>query len=170
MKKWQTVKMQVSELMPADYNPRDITEKALTGLGNSIERFGVVQPVVWNRRTGNVVGGHQRLKVLIANGETETDVVVVDFDANEEMALNLALNNPAIQGDFVSDKLGTLLENFETNSKELFDSLMMQDLTKFLDKEITGAEEFTPEQFDNFKHKCPRCGFEYDKDGKNEPA
>jgi ParB-like chromosome segregation protein Spo0J len=69
----------LSELIPAPYNPRAISPEALAGLRGSVERFGLVEPVVWNRRTGRVVGGHQRLKVLQQMGETETQVVVVDL-------------------------------------------------------------------------------------------
>ncbi|MFT5303833.1 MAG: ParB-like chromosome segregation protein Spo0J, partial [Mariniblastus sp.] len=82
----------VSDLIPADYNPRDISETALQGLRNSVERFGLVEPIVWNKRTGKVVGGHQRLKVLQQMGELETQVAVVDLNETEEKALNVALN------------------------------------------------------------------------------
>jgi len=59
------VKMKIADLNPAPYNPRKISNRAMTGLSASIVRFGLVQPVIWNEKTGNVVGGHQRLKVII---------------------------------------------------------------------------------------------------------
>jgi ParB-like chromosome segregation protein Spo0J len=62
---------------------------AMAGLSKSIERFGNVQPIVWNQRSGFVVGGHQRLKVLRANKVKTTEVVVVDLDEKEERALNI---------------------------------------------------------------------------------
>ena len=95
--------MPIQELAPAPYNPRAISPEALAGLRGSVERFGLVEPVVWNRRTGHVVGGHQRLKVLQQLGENETQVVVVDLEEAEEKALNVALNNPAIAGEFTAD-------------------------------------------------------------------
>jgi len=58
----------IAELQAAPYNPRVISQEMLDALGASINRFGLVEPVVWNRRTGHVVGGHQRLKVLQAQG------------------------------------------------------------------------------------------------------
>ena len=58
--------MKVADLTGAPYNPRTISDEAMKGLSASIERFGLVQPIVWNRRTERVVGGHQRLKVLVA--------------------------------------------------------------------------------------------------------
>lgn len=78
--------MAVADLNDADYNPRTITEAALRGLGASLERFGLVQPIVWNERTGNVVAGHQRLRVLRAEGVERTTVVVVDYSESEERA------------------------------------------------------------------------------------
>ena len=81
----------LADLVPAPYNPRAISDDALAGLGESIGRFGLVQPVIVNARTGRVVGGHQRLKVLQARGVEETDVVVVDLPEAEEKALNSLL-------------------------------------------------------------------------------
>lgn len=93
----------ISELKAAPYNPREISEKSLLGLTASLTRFGVVEPIIWNERTGYVVGGHQRLKVLEQEGIKETTVVVVDLEEKEEKALNITLNNKAIQGDWTSE-------------------------------------------------------------------
>ena len=54
----------LSELTPAPYNPRAISTAELEGLRASLDKFGLVEPVVWNRRTGHVVAGHQRIKAL----------------------------------------------------------------------------------------------------------
>ena len=76
-------KINAARLNPAAYNPRrDLKpgDKDYDKLKRAIEEFGFVEPVVWNQATGNVVGGHQRLKVLLDMGETEIDCVVVDID------------------------------------------------------------------------------------------
>ena len=65
------ITLPVSDLHPADYNPRkDLApgDKQYDKLARSIETFGYVEPIVWNRTTGNIVGGHQRLKVLVEQG------------------------------------------------------------------------------------------------------
>jgi len=72
-----------------------------------VDAFGVVEPLVWNRRTGHLVGGHQRLAVLRARGDTHADVSVVDLPPAREKALNLALNR--IQGRWDEDRLAELL-------------------------------------------------------------
>jgi DNA modification methylase len=74
----------------------------------SLDEFGCVEPLVWNRRTGNLVGGHQRLKVLLAQGQTEVEVSVVDLSPEKEKALNLALNKA--EGRWDEAKLAALLD------------------------------------------------------------
>lgn len=110
-------KIEASRLNPAAYNPRrDLKpgDKDYIKLKRSIEEFGFVEPVVWNERTGFVVGGHQRLKVLLDLGQTLIDCVVVDFEPEREKALNLALNR--IQGDWDEGKLAELLADLDASA------------------------------------------------------
>ena len=63
----QIIKKKIDELKPANYNPRKNLkpgDKEYEKLKKSIKEFGYVEPVIYNKRTGIVVGGHQRLKVL----------------------------------------------------------------------------------------------------------
>lgn len=92
----------VADLQPAPWNPRAMDDAARAGLDASLDRWGLVQPVIWNERSGYVVGGHQRLHKLLRDGVERTIVVVVDLDESEERALNVALNNPHIAGQFVA--------------------------------------------------------------------
>ena len=74
-------KKNTADLLPADYNPRkDLKpgDAEYEKLKRSIEQFGYVEPVIWNKTTGRVVGGHQRLKVLVDMGLTEVDCVSED--------------------------------------------------------------------------------------------
>jgi hypothetical protein len=124
-------KMKLSDLKPAEYNPRTISDEAFSGLGESISRFGLLAHIVWNKRTGNIVGGHQRFKQLQEMGEEETEVVVVDLDDNEEVALNITLNNPQIRGDFTKD----VIEQLRVSEAQLgnsFRQLGLLDLYEFL--------------------------------------
>ena len=85
----------VKQLNPAAYNPRkDLRPEDVIyqRLERSINKFGCVEHIIWNERNGNVVGGHQRLKILLAADETELDVSVVDLSPEDEKALNIALN------------------------------------------------------------------------------
>ena len=119
--------MKLSDLVPADYNPRDIKPDALEGLGAVITRFGLVQPVVWNKRSGNIVGGHQRMKVLMQEGVEEATVAIVDLNDTDEKALNIALNNPHIAGDF-TDGLQSLLRSIKDEDASLLTDLHLDKL------------------------------------------
>ena len=104
-------KVEVSRINPATYNPRlDLKpgDPDYEKLRASINTFGYVEPLVWNERTGTLVSGHQRLKLLIEGGVTEVEVSVVDLPLEKEKALNLALNR--IRGDWDENKLAKLLE------------------------------------------------------------
>ena len=106
--------IKVTELNAAQYNPRIALEPGMPEwekLKTSIEQFGNVEPVVWNRRTGNVVGGHQRLAVLKSMGYESVPCSVVDLDEKEEKLLNIALNK--IKGQWDYDKLEEILSDFD---------------------------------------------------------
>jgi len=110
-------KIKAELLKPARYNPRkDLKpgDKEYQKLRRSIEEFGYVEPVIFNRRTGNVVGGHQRLKVLLDLGHSEIDCVVVELDPEREKALNLALNK--IQGEWDETKLAELMAELDAGA------------------------------------------------------
>jgi len=100
----------IERINPAVYNPRiDIQpgDRDYDRLQRSMDEFGFVEPLVWNRRTGNLVGGHQRLKILAARGVGRIEVSVVDLPLEREQALNVALNK--IGGDWDERKLADLL-------------------------------------------------------------
>src|SRR5262245_49602632 len=104
--------MPVSRLKPARYNPRKPLRpgsRAYRKLRSSIERFGLVEPLVWNARSGRLVGGHARLGILKELGVTKVPVAVVRLDPAGEKALNFVLNNPEAQGRYDSRKLLTVL-------------------------------------------------------------
>jgi len=107
-------KIATERLIPADYNPRkDLKpgDPEYEKLKRSLEEFGYVEPVIWNKTTSHVVGGHQRLKVLLDMGITGVECVVVEMDAAKEKALNVALNK--ISGDWDKDKLALLIADLQ---------------------------------------------------------
>lgn len=95
-------KVPISLLNAAPYNPRKDLQPGdpeYQKIARSIEKYGCVEPIIWNEKTGNVIGGHQRLKVLAATGAVEVDVSVVQLSLEDEKALNLALNKISGQWD-----------------------------------------------------------------------
>ena len=128
-------KIKVEQLIPADYNPRkDLQpgDSEYEKIKRSLEEFGYVDPVIWNKTTGRVVGGHQRLKVLASMGRTEVECVVVELDEEKEKALNVALNK--ISGDWDKEKLAVLMTDLDAADFDVsltgFDAAEIDDLFK----------------------------------------
>lgn len=99
-------------LRPAPYNPRVALQPgtpAYERLARSLQEFDLVQPIVWNERTGHVVAGHQRIEVLKHQGAAEVECVVVDLPLEREQALNVTLNNAQVGSDWDPEKLVALL-------------------------------------------------------------
>lgn len=100
-----------SQITNADYNPRIIDEQSKEKLQNSLLEHGLVQPLVWNKNTGNLVSGHQRLQQLDILEDSENyslDVAVIFVDEYEEAQLNVKLNNQSLMGDWDLDKLAAM--------------------------------------------------------------
>lgn len=124
-------RMRLEELAPAPYNDevRTIPKKNAKALRESLSRFGVVDGIVWNERTGHLVGGHKRRDELLGLGEAEADVAVVDLDEDEEQALSLALNNPGAQGEF-TDKAAGIVAALAQRRGDLVASLALSAVAR----------------------------------------
>jgi ParB-like chromosome segregation protein Spo0J len=131
MKKIMEIKtIPISKINPVDYNPRkDLqpSDPEYKKLKKSLTEFDCIEPLVWNEKTGNLVGGHQRLKVLKEMGRAEVEVSIVRLDDAKEKALNLALNK--ISGEWDLPRLKDLLEEINTGAFDI-------EITGFDDKEI----------------------------------
>lgn len=106
--------LKATELKAAEYNPRkDLQpeDAEYKKLRRSMEEFGYVEPIIWNERTGNVVGGHQRLKILLEQGKDEIECVVTDLEEKDEKILNVLLNK--VKGRWDIGKLADLLQELD---------------------------------------------------------
>lgn len=122
-------KRKVSELFPAEYNPRKKLQPGdaeYEKVKRSIQEFGYIDPIIINK-DGTIIGGHQRYTVLCDLGHEEIEVTVVDLDKAQERALNLALNK--ISGEWDDSKLHDLIQ-------ELSEMDIAMELTGFDDDEI----------------------------------
>lgn len=136
-------KVPVTDINPAEYNPRkDLKpgDPAYEKLKRSMTEFGYVEPIIWNEETGNIVGGHQRYKVLVAEGHTEVECVIVKMSPEREKALNVALNK--VTGDWEFEALADLIKDLEAQDFDVtltgFDAAEIEDLfSQVHDKDAT---------------------------------
>jgi len=149
-------RMKLAEMIPAAYNPRkDLQpgDREWEKIERSIDTFGMVEPIVFNERSGRIVGGHQRAKILAHRGETEADVVLVDLSDEDEKILCAKLNR--VQGYWDTVKLAELL----TEIKEATGSI-----------ENTGFEDWELESLtQDYDHIGNLMEDEFSDAGKTEP-
>lgn len=145
--------LKAAELKAAAYNPRkDLQpeDAEYKKLRRSMEEFGYVEPIIWNERTGNVIGGHQRLKVLLEKGIEDIECVVTDLDEKDEKILNVLLNK--VKGRWDIGKLADLL----------------QELDEAGDMELTGFEDWELQsllmQYDHIKDLMEEDFSDYSSD------
>ncbi len=152
----------ISRIKIQKYNPRkdlqpDDPEYKM--LAKGLNKFGLVEPLIWNKRSGNLVGGHQRLKILKSKKAKKVQVSVVDLPPQKEKALNIALNKLG-EGGWDKPRLADLLE-------ELDDSSLDIELTGWNDSEIEALMAEVREEKTGQKGKttfvktCPKCGFKF---------
>jgi hypothetical protein len=110
------------ELKSAPYNPRKISKPNEKRLRKGIEQHGFVGGIIWNKRSGNIVSGHQRIAQLDELEGTDDyllDVDVIDVTDPEEREINVILNNAAVQGEFDEDKLAVVIDFLKDNNRSV---------------------------------------------------
>lgn len=151
--------LKAAEIKAAEYNPRrDLQpeDAEYEKLRRSIEEFGYIEPIIWNERSGNVVGGHQRLKVLLEKGVEDIEAVVVDLDEKDEKILNVLLNK--VKGRWDIGKLADLLQQLdEAGAMELtgFEDWELQSLLMQYDH----IKDLMEEDFSGYSDEKERSTF-----------
>lgn len=162
MKDLQITKVKISKLNPAPYNPRKWSDEAIKQLTESIQEFGLVDPVLVNSsdaRQDVVIGGHFRLKVARDLGIKEVPVVYIDVpDIEREKELNIRLNKNLGDWDYemLSEFDETLLSTIGFDSQELdeiFDMVVDEPETFDLEKELNklGIDKITVQKGDVYQ-------------------
>lgn len=169
--KMDTDKILITEINPADYNPRKISGKDYENLTESIKTFGLVDPIIINLNDNTVIGGHQRYDVLMdmyMRDEIGKELSVLKMgdigwvfiddqlnvkDENFEKALNVALNK--ISGEWDIEKLSFVLDELDESGFDV-------ELTGFEDSEVKKLTFVEEEEFEEAK------GFEDIESGFDE--
>lgn len=130
------------QVKTAPYNPRQIDDHARKKLRGNLKAMGLLDALVYNKRTGNLVSGHQRLDILDALSKTGDDYyldfAVVDLDAKDEKQQNVFFNNPSAQGAYDPDAIGKLIADGDIDYKlSGFDNMDLQLLLDGTEYEVT---------------------------------
>jgi hypothetical protein len=110
--KFETVTLNRSQINGAEYNPRKISDDAKRKLKRNIERVGLLDTIVINKNTMNIVSGHQRISVLDTlerKKDYNITVAMVDLTEKEEKEQNVFFNNTKAQGEYDADLLKDVL-------------------------------------------------------------
>lgn len=130
----ERITMKVEEMNFVESDPRKIPPQNRARLKSSLDEFGLVQEIVVNRVTNNIVGGAQRVRILKSEGVTEVPVALVTIEEpDREQALRIALNSPLLAGQFTVDIVDCLKGLEQTQGK------VVQDLA--LDKLVEGLAD-----------------------------
>lgn len=143
--KMEIKKLKLADLIPAAHHPRKEQKPGdvhYESVKKSILEFGYVDPIVWNCRTGNIVGGQVRRSVLLDMGIDEDDVSIVDLPPAKEKLLNVALNKIGSDPDLWDmPRLKDLIIEFETLKLDVeltgFDKI---EIEKLLSRDIIEDE------------------------------
>lgn len=157
---FEAVTISRKQIKNAEYNPRIITKEAKKRLQKSLKKHGLVSAITWNARTGNVVGGHQRLAILdTLEGSDDYDLTVCQIDVSErdEAEINVQLNNPSMQGEWDVDMLGALSDEFgldlisDLNFDTMDVAMMFDDQSKMSPLYQSAAAEDSKEKLKEIK-------------------
>lgn len=168
--------IKITDLKPADYNPRFMSESEQTKLENSMETFGIVDPIIINLQNMHIIGGHQRYEVLLNKSMEDNDFIkdlhlikLGDIgwafpdsdlelkDENHEKALNLALNKitgewdiPKLENifnDIILDGFNTELTGFGTDELNTMFNFDDNDSIFDIDSELEDDSDYIEEEY-----------------------
>ena len=145
----------IDSLIFAEYNPRQLTKDQYKHLKDSIDRFGLVDPIIVNKnkdRKNIIVGGHQRVKVAKDMNIKEVPVLEVDLTYDRERELNVRLN--ANTGEWDTDILANMFEIDELQDWGFEDIDLKIDDIKLDEEEKPKKEKMI---------ECPECTFKFYK-------
>ena len=150
--KFEIQRIHRRDLKNSPYNPRTLSDEARVKLKHILKTHGVVQPPTWNRRTGNLVGGHQRVSIIDSLGKTADyllDVAVIDVPLKQEKAINIALNNVSAQGEFDPEQMLLLAKEAAAGDLDLAAAGMSKLDMEMLLADVAGAETIFSRNEDN---------------------
>lgn len=142
------------DIQNAPYNPRVIGDEERKRLRKNIKERGLMETLVWNKQTGNLVSGNQRLGILDGlekRKDYDLVVAVVDMDEKTEKEQNIAFNSTNLQGQFDIPKVQELFPDIDPNEAGITQEEIEQlNLGIHLSEKMENAEEDIDDQVQEF--------------------
>ena len=160
----ETVIIKRSEINPADYNPRKLSDEARKKLKANIKANGLIGGLVYNEQTKNLVSGHQRLSIADEinkyNHETkendyEIKIEKISVDLKKEKELNIWFNSASVQGTYDYKKLALIFPDIDADLAGLDDV----DLS-MIEVELPDVPEVEIPSFEPQKEKAEKAMLE----------
>ena len=158
---WTNETRKLSELVPWDVNPKQLTEVQAGHLQTSIRKFGLALPFLISPEN-DIYDGHQRRQLLRIMKEYGQDVDIpcrmssrmLTDDERRELVVRLKEN----QGEWDWDMVPNLYE-----VEELGEWGMPEwKIGEFMPGEAEPPEDFAEYGDDiDTEHICPKCGYEW---------
>ena len=145
MIKWHLETRPIKELTPHPSNPRKMTKEQHAQLKTSLDKFGLIdKPII--TQEGQILGGHQRIRILKEEGAKEIECWVPDREITDHEVDELLIRLNKNSGEWNWDDLA--------NSFEVID---------LMDWGFTADDLHIDTDDDDDKPKkkekvCPHCG------------
>ena len=160
----------IKDLKPDPQNARKRTDRSASLIKESIQRYGTGRSIVIDEDNrilagnGTVEGakanGVKNVRVIEADGSEVIAIKRTGLTEEQKIGLALADNRTSDLSDWDREMLHNLSQTHDVSP--WFDEEDLGNLLGKTDiKEYEGATEHSEEDFDNFQHTCPRCGFEF---------
>jgi len=150
------IQRDINSLIFAEYNPRQLTKDQYRSLKDSIQRFGLVDPILVNKhkdRKDIIIGGHQRVRVAKDLDIDKVPCIELSLSYEKERELNVRLNKNT--GEWDMDNLANMFD-----MEELVDWGFDEGDLKIFDDEISLDDE-QPKR--DSLIECPECNFKFEK-------
>ncbi len=161
----------IEKLKPHPKNRNRHSQEQIERLAKIISYSGFRKPIVVSNRSGFITSGHGRLLAAQLLGMKELPVSFQDYESDEQELADLTADNAIAswaQLDLsgINADLADLGPDFDVDLLGIRGFLL--DLSEVDPESKVGSTEFGSEEFETFRHRCPRCNFEFDSYKKEE--
>lgn len=144
-KEYKVEQVDPKKLKVAPYNPRKFSSKTFERIKRELEIDGMLEHLIVNKRTMNIVHGNQRYKAMVSLNWKTVPVRFIDVNDEDEKRLNITMNNLSMENE--QEKLAFLMKELEHNKtvQEILADLLEKQKEMLAEKAITPEMEFARE-------------------------